>query len=64
MSDKERFLKLLDDDIAKYEESAKGWQALKDQGDFPEQSENLIARSRNYADELKELRRKVATESI
>jgi hypothetical protein len=64
VNNKERFLKLLDEDIGKYEESAMGWQALRDYGDFPEQSENLITRSRNYAEELKELRRKVAAENI
>ena len=60
MTPKERFLALLDQDIATYEKSAAEWQQLKDAGNYQEESEAQIQRCRAYAQELRALKTKVA----
>jgi hypothetical protein len=62
MNAKQEFLAYLDGEIAKYEDSAKGWQELRDHGNYPDQSNDLINKSRNYANELRALRQQVIDE--
>ena len=58
MTPKERFLALLNQDIATYERSAAEWQRLKDAGNYPEESSAQISRCRAYAQELRALKKK------
>jgi hypothetical protein len=60
MTAKERFLALLDQDIAYFEKGAAEWQLLKDAGNYPDESDAQIGRCRAYAQELRALREKVA----
>jgi hypothetical protein len=62
MDAKQEFLKHLDHEIEKFEDSAKGWQVLKDHGNFPKESDTQIRRCRDYANELRALREQVNKE--
>jgi len=59
MNPKEQFLAHLDGEIRKYEESADGWRMLRDHGNFPEESDAQIRRCREYAAELRALKKQV-----
>jgi septation ring formation regulator EzrA len=63
MNPKDEFLALLDRDIKKYEESVKGWQMLKDHGNYAEQSDALITKYREHGKHLRQLREQIAKES-
>lgn len=56
MNAKQEFLQHLDREIEKYEDSAKGWQLLKDHGNYPQESDAQIKRCRDYANELRALK--------
>jgi hypothetical protein len=59
MNAKQEFLRHIDNEIEKYENSANGWQMLKDHGNYPQQSDAQIKRCRDYASELRTLREQV-----
>jgi hypothetical protein len=63
MNAEQEFLAHLDREIAKYEESAKGWQMLKDNGNYPKFSDAQIKKCRDYAQELRALKNQVIKEA-